>query len=287
MATLCFIIVQLLPLFTKAVPSSLIGLAIASGVGMALKLPLATLSSSAAEGTFTGGLCSLPRIVDLGQLRSMAMSPSALKLVLPAAISISIIALVETLMAGKVVDDMVGEDTTMLTNDNDDVPTRSVIAMSIGNISSSLLGGFGGCGLIPQTVLNVKSGGRGQVSSISYALAMASFVLVFAPFVGKVSQAALAGIMIGVAYDTVAWESSLRTIVCAINPNYHRDGKNEQVVMSRTQRLIDLLALAISTFVCYSGNLAVGIISGVIVQRGLHSVHLQLGFGNKAEPVQY
>ena len=278
MSALCFAIVQLLPLVTKAVPSSLIGLAIASGVGTALKLPLATLSSSASEGTFTGGLSALPRIVDLGQLKSMAMTPSTVKLVLPAAISIALIALVETLLAGKVVDDMIGDGTTMQAKE-DDVPTRSVIAMSIGNMISSLLGGFGGCGLIPQTVLNVKSGGKGHLSSISYALAMASFVLVFAPFVGQISQSALSGIMICVALDTVAWESSLRTIMSAINMEYHRD--ESKAIMSRAQRLIDVLALSISTIVCSSGKLAVGIIAGVLVQRGLLSACRRLGFGTK------
>lgn len=278
MSALCFAIVQLLPLVTKAVPSSLIGLAIASGVGTALKLPLATLSSSASEGTFTGGLSALPRIVDLGQLKSMAMTPSTVKLVLPAAISIALIALVETLLAGKVVDDMIGDGTTMQAKE-DDVPTRSVIAMSIGNMISSLLGGFGGCGLIPQTVLNVKSGGKGHLSSISYALAMASFVLVFAPFVGQISQSAISGIMICVSLDTVAWESSLRTIMSAINLEHHRD--ESKAIMSRAQRLIDVLALSISTIVCSSGKLAVGIIAGVLVQRGLLSACRRLGFGTK------
>jgi SulP family sulfate permease len=147
--------------------------------------------------------------------------------------------------------------------------------MSIGNIISALLGGFGGCGLIPQTVLNVKSGGEGHFSSISYAVAMTSFVLVFAPFVGQISQAALSGIMIGVAFDTVAWESSLRTIISAINPEYHRD--KSKAIISRAQRLIDFLALSISTVLCYSGNLAVGIIAGVIIQRGLLSARRRLG----------
>jgi hypothetical protein len=101
MAALCFAIGQLLPLVTKVVPLSLMGLAIASGIGTALKLPLATLLSLASEGAFTGGMSALPHIVDLVLLKSMAMTPSTLKLVLPAAISISIIALVETLMAGK------------------------------------------------------------------------------------------------------------------------------------------------------------------------------------------
>jgi SulP family sulfate permease len=189
----------------------------------------------------------------------MATSSSALKLVMPAAISIMIIALVETLLAGKVVDDMTGKK-----DEKDyDVPKRSVLAMSFGNFVSAFLGGFGGCGLIPQTVLNLKSGGGGPFSSISYALAMASFVLFFAPLVGKMSEAALAGIMITVAYDTVAWSSSLKSIKAVMT----KGGAG-----TRVQRLIDLFALGLSSYICYFGNLAIGIIGGVVAQRGLHSI---------------
>ena len=278
-AALCFSIVQVLPRFTKAVPSSLVGLVVASVVASALKLPLATLSSTSAEGTFSGGLSSLPRLVQFSQLRSQATSPEALQLVLPAAVSIMIIALVETLLANKVVDEMTGDNETA----DYDVPTRSVLAMSAGNIVSSLLGGFGGCGLIPQTVLNIKSGGVGSFSSVSYALAMASFVLFFAPLVGAISQAALAGIMITVAYDTVAWGSSLKAVQAVINPADHPDTTGQAV--SRAQRTIELLALAMSSYICYFGNLAVGIIAGVVLQRGLLSVYRRLGSGRRSGTV--
>ena len=208
-----------------------------------------------------------------------------------------IIALVETLLAGKVVDDMTGKrycspDEAAQTEDeielygecivsDYDVPTRSVLAMSGGNILSALLGGFGGCGLIPQTVLNLKSGGGGPFSSISYAIAMASFVVLFAPLVGKISQPALAGIMITVAYDTVAWASSFKAIKAVINPSDHPDSKGGAV--SRIQRLIELFALGLSTYICYFGNLAVGIIAGVASQRGLLSLYRRLGGKAKAE----
>ena len=269
MAALCFSIVQILPKFTKAVPSSLVGLVAASGIGRLLKLPLATLSSSAKEGTFSGGLSSLPSLIDLGQLRNKMTSLAALKLVMPAAVSITIIALVETLLAGKVVDDMTGE------KQNDNVPTRSVLAMSVGNTISALLGGFGGCGLIPQTVLNLKSGGGGPFSSISYALAMSSFVVLLAPLVGQISSAALAGIMITIAYDTVAWGPSFKALQAVLKPSDYL-GVDGQAV-SRAQRMIELLALGISSYICYFGNLAVGIIVGVTFQNGILSVYRRLG----------
>ena len=293
-AALCFSIVQGLPLITKAIPSSLVGVVVASIVGTVMKLPLATLESKVEAGTFAGGFSSLPSLINLPDLCRQVTSVPALKIVMPAAISIMIISLVETLLAGKVVDELTGqkpcpypfepekavaEDEKELyegcTQTKYDVPTRSVIALSVGNILSSLFGGFGGCGLIPQTVLNIKSGGGGPYSSASYATAMAAFVLFFAPLVGRISEAALAGIMITVAYDTIAWKSSIKTIEAALYPAKHLDDKGRSV--SRVDRLIDLFALSLSSYICYFGNLAVGIVAGVAFQRGLLSLYRRFG----------
>eukprot|EP00956_Cyclotella_meneghiniana_P042309 scaffold248415_cov66-Cyclotella_meneghiniana.AAC.2 len=69
-AILCFAIVQGLPMITKAIPSSLVGLVVASIIGSILKLPLATLESTVEAGTFAGGFSSLPSLVNLGDLWS-------------------------------------------------------------------------------------------------------------------------------------------------------------------------------------------------------------------------
>ena len=276
-ATLCYCIVQLLPRVTKAVPSSLVGLVVTSVIASALELPLATLSSTAAAGTFSGGLSSLPRFISFGALRSQATSVDALKLVLPASISIMIIALVETLLAGKVVKDIIGNGDD--DDENDDIPTRSVLAMSAGNIISASLGGFGGCGLIPQSVLNIKSGGGGTLSSISYALAMASFVLFFAPLVGKIPEAVLAAIMLAVATDTVAWGPTLGAVRNMMHDPSAAAATGSKV--SRIQRIIEFGALVITSYICYFGNLAVGIVAGVAFQRGLLYIYRRFDSGTK------
>merc|ERR1712048_1190839 len=100
-----------------------------------------------------------------------------------------------------------------------DVPTRSVIGGAVGKFISALIGGFGGSGLVPQTILNVKSGGGGALSSAAYAASMASFVVFFAPLVGQVSMVALAGIMLTVAYDTIQWGATKDLIVAALPGN--------------------------------------------------------------------
>jgi MFS superfamily sulfate permease-like transporter len=191
-----------------------------------------------------------------------------------------IIAIVETLLAGKVVKDIIGNSEYDDDDDeNDDIPTRSVLAMSAGNIISASLGGFGGCGLIPQSVLNIKSGGGGTLSSISYALAMASFVLFFAPLVGKIPEAVLAAIMLTVATDTVAWGPTLGAIRNMMHDPSSAAATGSKV--SRIQRIIEFGALVITSYICYFGNLAVGIVAGVAFQRGLLYIYRQLDSGTK------
>jgi len=188
-----------------------------------------------------------------------------------------IIALVETLLAGKVVKDIIGNGDD--DDENDDIPTRSVLAMSAGNIISASLGGFGGCGLIPQSVLNIKSGGGGTLSSISYALAMASFVLFFAPLVGKIPEAVLAAIMLAVATDTVAWGPTLGAVRNMMHDPSAAAATGSKV--SRIQRIIEFGALVITSYICYFGNLAVGIVAGVAFQRGLLYIYRRFDSGTK------
>jgi MFS superfamily sulfate permease-like transporter len=284
-AGLCYAIIQYLPKFTTAIPSSLAGLLAASGVATAFNLPLKTLAQAAPAGTFSGGLSTLPGLINPGELLSMLTSISALKLIVPVSISITIIALVETLLAGQVVDELTNtkmcpyppkKDSEMTAEEKEelescvvlpttyDVPKRSVISMATANIASALFGGFGGCGLIPQTVLNIKSGGGGPLSVMSYAFAMAFFIVIGAPLVGQVPEAALAGVMLTVGADTVAWAGTANAIRAAFNPKNFPDKKGKAVAAST--RLIELLSLGVVSYVCYFGNLAVGIIGGIIMQ---------------------
>ena len=105
-ATFCFGTVLGLPRLTTAVPSSLAGLVLATAAGAALGLPLATLADSAGGATFAGGLASLPSAIDLGGLLKMSTSLPALRIVLPTAISVAFISILETLLAGRVADEM-------------------------------------------------------------------------------------------------------------------------------------------------------------------------------------
>merc|ERR1719379_1835888 len=143
-----------------------------------------------------------------------------------------------------------------------DVPTKSVLGGSIGKFISALLGGFGGCGLVPQTVLNVKSGGGGVFSSAAYALSMAAFVLFLAPLVGQVSMVALAGIMLTVAYDTIQWGATKDLIVAAL------PGKEQKTPGTRSE----VAALIVTFMLCYKVDMAVGIVTGIITSKSLRAI---------------
>jgi len=276
--------VKSMPASLKAVPASLVGLAVATGAGILSGQPLKTLASTAPPSTFLGGLSALPKFIDFGQLAAMFTSVPALKIAVPVAMSIAFISILETLLAAKVVDDMKGEsmctpgnlcalpgDDDTASNEGFSVPDKSVIGMSVGNLISSLLGGFGGCGLIPQTVLNLKSGGGGPLSSLVYAVSMSIFVLILAPLVGQVSQAALAGIMLSVAFSTVQFGPSLTILKRAFGqaPPAPLPAPG---MPAEPPPLVALVSLAVTSYLCYAVDMASGIVAGVVLERVLVAI---------------
>ncbi|CAM9609922.1 unnamed protein product, partial [Heterosigma akashiwo] len=118
---------------------------------------------------------------------------------LPGAV-IAVIAYLQSLLAAKVVVEVCdSEELACAVTDKD----ATLAGIGLGNAVSAVLGGIGGCGLLPSTVLNMKSGGRGKCSSVTYALAMGAMVAVGAPLIGPVPLPALAGIMGTVAARTL------------------------------------------------------------------------------------
>ena len=260
-AGLCVVLTRLLP--SKPVPSSLVGLAVASAVGSALGLD--GLAATADPSAFAGGLAALPTPPDLAPL----LNADAVAVAFPAACGIAFISILETLLAARVVDDNRCEELcTFFYDENDeivleggqgplDVPTSSVLALSLGNAVSAATGGFGGCGLVPQTVLNLQSGGAGAASVAAYASSMALFGLVLAPVVGQVSAAALAGVLVSVSIDTIQWRPSIDTVRAALDDD--DDARRRLVV------------LVVTAVLCYEVGFAAGIVTGVVLDKATES----------------
>jgi len=245
------LITRFLPVVTSAVPSALVAVVASTVFAARLSLPVRTLADVAGAATFKGGISVLPSFAGL----ALPAGPigTTLKLVAPAAVSIALISILETLLAGKVVEDCIAGECSV-TIDNKAQNNRLLAGLAAGNVASALFGGFGGCGLIPQTLLNTQSGGRGSLSSAAYAMAMATFVVAAAPLIGAVPLAALAGVMLTVALSTIQLEWTAQTVASA----FSRSGPAWRAKLS-------LIALLVTSLTCYFVDMAAGIVAGVLV----------------------
>lgn len=120
------------------------------------------------------------------------------KFVFPYAFLAASVGLIETLMTMNLVDEL----TETRGNGN-----RECIAQGSGNILSGLFGGTGGCGMIGQTVINLKAGGRGRLSGVMMALTLLTFILFADKYIEQVPIAALIGVMFMMVIETFAWSS--------------------------------------------------------------------------------
>ena len=236
-----------LPRVTTAVPSALAGVALTSVLARLLALPLTTLAEMAGASTFAGGLATLPRWSGL----KVPLTAATWDLVFPVAATVATISLLETLLTQMEVDDKLGK----IGSD----ANRSCVGLGIGNVLSACLGGFGGSGLIPQTILNLSSGGKGTASAVAYAVSMASFVLVLAPLIGAIPLASLAGVMLTVAFNTVAWKKSLSLLKSAVR----RQGRGQ----NRSRVVVDGITLVATSLTCYRCDMARGILLGIALDQ--------------------
>jgi SulP family sulfate permease len=147
-------------------------------LAIGLKLPIKNLSDVAGAATFAGGASALPKFVGLP---AVPASLDTLRIILSTSVGVALIAALQTILASRIACDSYRCRVDAYEEDN---PNRLVVGLGMGNAVSGLFGGFGGCGLIPNTLLNGNSGGEGYASSFSYSICLALFVVVFAPIIG-------------------------------------------------------------------------------------------------------
>jgi len=248
-------------------PCSLMAIVASTVLARVMHLPISTLTIGSSAGVEQSWYSSLPSFVGLTGGDSSLLTVKTLQLVAPAAFSIAVISILETLLAVKVVDDAVGT-TDETTNDADAVKNKSLMAMSAGNALSALFGGFGGCGLIPQTFLNLQSGGTGVTSVLVYTAVMALSVLFFAPLIGMIPYASLAGVMGVVAFNTIQWKPTLKSI--------SRANKGVKFLGSPINKIsIDLMALIAASLICFKVDMGTGIIVGIMIEKILPTLLLK------------
>jgi len=219
-------IIYLLPRLTRAVPSPLVCIVVLTAISMALHLRLPTV----------GDMGAFPNELPVFALPHVPMSLETLRIIFPYSASIAVVGLLESLMTATIVDDF---------TDTPSDKNRECRGQGCANIVAGFLGGMPGCAMIGQTVINIKSGGRGRLSTFVAGALLLVLVVFLGPWVKQIPMAALVAVMIMVSISTFSWRSlkHLRT-----HP------KSSSVVMLAT------VAAVVST-----GNLAIGVLIGVLL----------------------
>jgi SulP family sulfate permease len=220
------VVIYLAPRITTAIPSPLICILVLSAVSISLQLPVMTIAD----------LGKLPDSLPTFGWPAVPLTVDTLTIIAGPALAIAMVGLLESMMTASVVDDLT--DTSSSKN-------RECTGLGIANAAASLFGGIAGCGMIGQTVSNVKYGGRGRLSTLFAGVFLLVLMVVLKPWVSQIPLAALVAIMVMVSVDTFDW-SSLRSLV----------------VHPRTSSAVMVATVLVTVF---SANLALGVTVGVLL----------------------
>ena len=186
-----------LPKLNKKLPEALIAIGMVTAIVLLSDMNVATVGSFIIDGGGTGLEGGLPQFqTDI--FTKIPLNMETLSFITPYAIILAAIGLIESLMTLNLVDEL----TETRGNAN-----RECVAQGGANIITGLFGGMGGCAMIGQSIINIKSGGRNRLSGIVAALTLLAFILFASSLIEQVPIAALVGVMFMVVVGTFAWSS--------------------------------------------------------------------------------
>ena len=219
-------IIYLLPLVTKAVPSPLVCILVLTAVSMWLGLDLRTVGDMGVLPS------SLPRFL----FPAVPLTMETLWIILPYSLPMAVVGLLESLMTATIVDDF---------TDTGSNKNRECSGQGVANIVAGFFGGMAGCAMIGQSVINMRSGGRGRLSTFCAGLFLLILIVALGHWVKQIPMAALVAVMIMVSIGTFNWASF---------KNLRVYPKSSSIVMIAT------VAVVVGTH-----NLALGVGTGVIL----------------------
>ncbi len=180
------------PFITKAVPSPIICIIILTGLSMWFGWADADLLRT------VGDMGQLPSALPSFGWPDIPLTWETFRIILPYSVSMAVVGLLESLMTATIVDDY---------TDTSSDKNRECKGQGIANLVSGLFGGMGGCAMIGQTVINVKTGGRGRLSTFWSGTFLLILVVILGKWVSQIPMAALVAVMIMVALSTFSWAS--------------------------------------------------------------------------------
>ncbi|MGO4854185.1 SulP family inorganic anion transporter [Phaeovulum sp. W22_SRMD_FR3] len=219
-------IIYLFPRLNKTIPSPLVTIIVLSVITVAFGLDVRTV----------GDLGALPDTLPVFMIPQIPLTLETLLIILPYSVGVAVVGLLESLMTQNIVDEFT--DTTSDRN-------QECIGQGIANACTGFIGGMAGCAMIGQSMINVRSGGRGRLSCFTAGVVLLILVVGLGDIVALIPMPALVAIMIMVSIGTFSWASlgNLRT-----HP------RSSSIVM-----------LATVVAVVYTHNLAIGVLVGVLL----------------------
>jgi SulP family sulfate permease len=219
-------IIYLFPLINKTLPSPLLAILALTAASTYLGLDIRTV----------GDLGALPDTLPIFLWPDVPLTLETLKIVFPYSAGLAVVGLLESLMTATIVDDL---------TDTPSDKSRECKAQGIANIGAGLLGGMAGCAMIGQSVINIKSGGRGRLSTLVAGTVLLLMVVFFEEQVSMIPMGVLVSVMIMVSIGTFNWASI-------------RDLKKYPLSSN-------LVMLTTVTVVVWTHNLAYGVLAGVLL----------------------
>lgn len=220
------ILVYTLPRFVKVIPAPLIAIVVLTIIAIYSGLDLKTV----------GDLGNITQTLPSFFLPNVPLNFETLQIIFPYSIALAIVGLVESLLTSQIIDDMTATESDK---------NKEARGQGIANFINGFFGGMAGCAMIGQSVINVKSGGRGRLSTLVAGLFLMFLIIVLGDLVIKIPMPVLVGIMIMVCIGTFDW-NSFKYLVKA----------------PRTDAIVMLTTVII---VVYTHDLSKGVIAGVIL----------------------
>jgi len=210
---------------TKAIPAPLAGIGIVAAIVIIFGLDVPRVGDLA---SIAGGLPTF-------HIPMVPLTWETFEIILPYSLILAAIGLIESLLTLNLVGDMTGKRGGA---------SQECVAQGIANTVTGFFGGMGGCAMIGQSMINVKSGGRTRMAGIAAAVFLLLFIVIASPVIELIPLAALVGVMFMVVIGTFAWNS---------------------LMILRKVPLADAFVILLVTAVTVAYDLATAVFVGVIV----------------------
>lgn len=219
-------IIYLFPYVTKVIPSPLVTILVLTVLTMYFGWDVRTV----------GDMGALPDTLPVFLVPDIPLTLETLLIILPYSLAIAVVGLLESLMTQNLVDEL---------TDTKSDRNQECIGQGIANTATGFIGGMAGCAMIGQSMINVKSGGRGRLSAFTAGAVLLVLVVFLGKWVAQIPMPALVAIMIMVSVGTFSW-SSIKSLI--VHP------RSSSIVM-----------VATVVTVVYTHNLAIGVLVGVLL----------------------